>query len=42
VDYEVLVRGAKFEPETERNNTRIHLELPAVADKLSAKSINDN
>ena len=36
-----LVRGAKFEPGTERNNTRIHRELP-VADKLSAKSINDN
>ena len=31
-----LVRDAKFDPETERNNARIHRELP-VADKLSAK-----
>ena len=36
-----LVRGAKFEIGTEQNNTRIHRELP-VADKLSARSINDN
>ena len=31
-----LVRGAKFEPGSERNNTRFYREL-TVADKLSAK-----
>ena len=37
----INIRNAKFELGTEWNNTRSHRELP-VADKLSAKSINDN